>query len=104
MDNIINNLIEIDQKARTIVKEAEDKSKEILDSINLSRREFEIKYDDKASIRLKKVKEEESEKIKESCRKIKNKYMMLTDKLERAYFSKHEEIETQIFERVIKNF
>ena len=102
MDNIINDLIKIDKKAREIVKEAEDKSKDILNSIDLSRQEFEIKYDDKADLRLKKVREEEAEKIKESCREIKNKYIDLTDRLERSYFQNHETIENQIFDRIIK--
>ena len=101
MDNIINDLIAIDKKARLIVQEAESKSKEIINSIDLSKKEFEIKYDDKANMRLKKVKEEESEKIKDSCREIKNKYIILIDKLERAYYKNHESIENQIFDRVI---
>ena len=94
MDNIINNLILIDKKARSIIKEAETKSQDIINSINLSKREFELKYDDKAEMRLKKVKKDEAEKIK-------NKYILLMDKLERSYFKNHEIIENQLFNKII---
>lgn len=101
MDNIINNLILIDKKARSIIKEAETKSQDIINSINLSKREFELKYDDKAEMRLKKVKKDEAEKIKNSCKEIKNKYILLMDKLERSYFKNHEIIENQLFNKII---
>lgn len=101
MENIINNLIEIDKKARKIIDEAEVKSKEIIDSIEHSKKEFEIKYDDKAASRLKKVREEEEEKLKNSCLEIKDRYEVLQKKLEKAYFENHEEIENEIFNRVI---
>ncbi len=101
MDNIINSLIEIDKKARSIVEEAENKSQDIINSISFSQKGFEIKYDNKAKLRLKKVKDEEAEKIKNNSRLIKDKYEVLIDKLERSYFQHHEEIENEIFNRVL---
>lgn len=103
MENVINNLIEIDKKARKIINEAEVKSKEIIDSIGLSKKEFEVKYDDKAESRLKKVREEEAKKLKNSCLEIKDRYEVLYRKLEKAYFENHEKIESEIFNRVINS-
>ncbi len=103
LENVINNLIEIDKKARKIINEAEVKSKEIIDSIGLSKKEFEVKYDDKAESRLKKVREEEAKKLKNSCLEIKDRYEVLYRKLEKAYFENHEKIESEIFNRVINS-
>ena len=52
-------------------------------------------------MRLKKVKKDEAEKIKNSCKEIKNKYILLMDKLERSYFKNHEIIENQLFNKII---
>lgn len=103
MDNIINNLVVIDKKAREIIAEAEHKSQNIINSINESQKKFELQYNDKVDLRLKMVKNEEAAKIKGLCKEIRIKYDLLRDKLERAYFKNHEAIENQIFERIINN-
>ena len=100
-NDIINDLIDIDKKAREIVKQAEIKSQDIISSVDLSKKEYEIKYDDQASLRLKEVKEEETEKIKKACKEIKSKYSVFMDRLEKAYFKNHKMIENQIFEKII---
>lgn len=102
MDSVINNLIEIDKKARLIVDEAEIKSQNLLNSIAVAQKEFEVKYDDKAQIRLNKVKEEESRKIKDSCRQIKDKYDVLIEKLEKNYYQNHKDIENKIFNNILE--
>lgn len=102
MDSVINNLIEIDKKARLIVDEAEIKSQNVLNSIAVAQKEFELKYDDKAQIRLNKVKEEESRKIKDSCRQIKDKYDVLIEKLEKNYYQNHKDIENKIFNNILE--
>lgn len=102
MDSVINNLIEIDKKARLIVDEAEIKSQNLLNSIAVAQKEFEVKYDDKAQVRLNKVKEEESRKIKDSCRQIKDKYDVLMEKLEKNYYQNHKDIENKIFNNILE--
>ena len=101
MDDIINNLIQLDKKARDIVEEAQGKSQDIINSIKDEKKDFEVRYTAKTKKRLETIRKEESQILKDSCRVIKDRYEVMMEKLEKAYAQNHKYLKQEIFNKVI---
>ncbi len=101
MENVINQILDIDEKARAMIAEAEEKKQEILKQAHESEGQIKDEFIEKA--KAKAVKVEEAQKI-ESDEKIAEIEQMKQEKiqlLDKTYNDNQEQWKNEIIKNVI---
>ena len=102
MNEIFQNLIDADARARKLYEDAEAYLKNTHDTIDEQKAKFIEGYRARALERIAKVKEESGESYGETMKTIEEKYQALFDKLEGTYTENHAKWEEDLFARCIK--
>lgn len=101
MDNVLDNLIEIDKKARKSIEEAQSYYDNMSALITEECNKITQNYINKAKAHLDDVKRNEEAARDEAVEKIRKLYAGLTQELDAIYEKNHLEWEQQLFARVI---
>jgi len=102
LNEIFQNLIDADLRARTVYEEAEAYLKNTHDTIEAEKAKFIEGYRARALERIATVKEQSGESYGETVKKIEEKYQVLFDRLEKAYEDNRANWENELFARCVK--
>ena len=101
MENIINHILEIDEKARKMIVDAQKQKQEILDKAHSSEAVVKKEWLDKAKIRLSNVEESKRAESDEKIFEIEAKKQKRIEKLDKTYNENHMKWEKEIIENII---
>lgn len=101
MESIINQIIEIDEKARQMIADAEKKSKEILDKAHDNEVTVKEEWLERAKSRALKVEEYYRLESEEKIIEINKRKQEKIDKLDKIYNDNHTQWEDEIFKNII---
>ena len=101
MDATINQLVQLDQKAREMVDEANDYLSKTLNNIDQDVAQFKEGYKQKAMHRIGIIREEEGRLSQEAYQDMSGRYQALMENLDKSYETNHRRWEKELFDRVV---
>ncbi len=101
MENIVDEIIKIDKMAEEKINSADDERKKILEETATEARDMKEKLGMSAEKRIKDVLEFHQKETDKAVSTIVSNCEQKLKELDEAYSSKHEEIETSIFNSIV---
>ena len=101
MENIINQILEIDEKARQMIANAEKQKREILDKAHDSEVTVKEEWMERAKSRIESVEEVKRAESEEQILEINRQKQEKINKLDKAYNDNHIKWEKEILKNII---
>lgn len=101
MENVINRILEIDEKARMMIAEAEKKKQNILNEAHENEQQVKDNFVNKSQEKISKVDEVHKLESNEQIAGIENEKRLKIEKLDKLYADKHAEWEAQILKSIV---
>lgn len=101
MENIINQILEIDEKARKMLADAQKQKQNILDKAHISEAGVKKEWQEKARMRLLSVEETQRADSDEKMLEIDREKQKSIDKLDKTYNENHIKWEKEIITNII---
>lgn len=102
MDVILENLMEVDRRARAIVEEGEEYLETTIANMERDVAEYKESYAQRARHRVGVVRDQEDEASRQAAEDITNRYHQLMEHLEKTHRENHTGWEDEIFQKCIE--
>ncbi len=102
MNTVVNQLIDVDKQARSILDDAQQYYDRTIADIETEKQRIATEYEDKAIARLNEIFITEETAVTEATKQLKQKYSKLTSDMDSTFENEHVNWEKDIFDKCVR--